>query len=104
MWGNASPDAAMAREGFATFLGGQLGWDASPPDSVGRQQSIARKRAGVYNFLQVPWNLEPLLLFGYMTCLDSFLQLVTFMPLRVLGALLSLLRGRRLSYAQSGIY
>jgi len=91
----------MAREGFATFLGGQLGWDASPPDSVGRQQSIARKRAGVYNFLQVPWNLEPLLLFGYMTCLDSFLQLVTFMPLRVLGALLSLLRGRRLSYAQS---
>ena len=93
--------AAMAREGFATFLGGQLGWDASPPDSVGRQQSIARKRAGVYNFLQVPWNLEPLLLFGYMTCLDSFLQLVTFMPLRVLGALLSLLRGRRLSYAQS---
>ena len=58
-------------------------------------------RAGIYNFLQVPFNLEPLLLLGYVTCLDCFLQLVTFLPLRVLGALLRALRGHRLTRNQS---
>ena len=63
----------------------------------GDDDEDADTRAGIYNFLQVPFNLEPLLLLGYATCLDCFLQLVTFVPLRVLGALARLALGGRLS-------
>lgn len=91
----------MSAPEFRAFLGDQLGWEPPLPDNLAEDEGIARKRAGVYNFLQVPWNLEPLLLFGYVTCLDCFLQLVTFMPLRVLGAVLCLLRGKRLSFSQT---
>ena len=59
------------------------------------------RRAGIYNFMQVPWNLEPLMLLGYLACLDCFLSYVTFTPLRVISGLISFMRGKWLTRAQS---
>lgn len=93
-------------EGFGAFMAGQLGLDANADESVDADEELSRdtalRRSGVYNFLQVPWNLEPMLLFGYVTCLDCFLQLVTFLPLRMVGAGWGLfVRRRRLTVDQS---
>lgn len=88
--------------GFGLHLANQLGV-ADATSTASTSEDAARddeRRTGIYNFLQVPWNLEPLLVLGYITCLDSFLQLITFMPIRVLVALVSLARGRTLTHAQ----
>ena len=88
---------------FDSFLADQLGSEPEKPEAADDDSADGdgNSRAGVYNFLQVPWNLEPLLLFGYLACLDCFLQIVTFLPLRVLKALARVARGRRLSVAQA---
>ncbi|CAN0343226.1 unnamed protein product [Discosporangium mesarthrocarpum] len=45
----------------------------------------------VRNFLTVPCQLEKLLLFGMLVCLDTFLYVTTFLPLRVAwGAVVTL--------------
>ena len=47
------------------------------PDSDAKEHAddepVSLWRSGVYNFLQVPCNLEPMLSFGFVTCLDCFL-------------------------------
>ncbi|GJQ13588.1 hypothetical protein GpartN1_g5379.t1 [Galdieria partita] len=48
---------------------------------------LASKRKSVYNFLQIPWHLEALLLLGASVCADTFLFLFTFLPIRGLVAL-----------------
>ena len=96
---------ALPQQGWSSFPGflvAQLGLGSGAAEAEAEAEANADdKRAGVYNFLAVPLCLEPMLLFGYVTCLDCFLQLFTFLPLRVLGALWSLARRRRLSAAQS---
>ncbi|CAN0050001.1 unnamed protein product, partial [Hapterophycus canaliculatus] len=37
----------------------------------------------VRNFLTVPRQLERLLLFGMLVCLDTFLYVTTFLPIRI---------------------
>ena len=86
--------------GFRHFLACQLGWGTEPADQPSEPQ-LKQKQEGVYNFLQVPWNLEPMMWFGWATCLDSFIQHLTFFPLRVASAALSLLRFRGISATQS---
>ncbi|CAN0294476.1 unnamed protein product [Ectocarpus sp. 6 AP-2014] len=53
----------------------------------------------VRNFLTVPRQLERLLLFGMLVCLDTFLYVTTFLPIRivigVVSSLFSLLTRRR---------
>lgn len=53
----------------------------------------------VKNFLTVPRHLERLLFFGLLICLDTFLYVPTFLPLRILGGICTFLRrlgrGRR---------
>jgi hypothetical protein len=49
---------------------------------------------------QAPWELEKLLVLGYLVCLDSFLFMLTMLPLRVARALLCALGRRRLSWLQ----
>ena len=92
--------------GFAHHLANQLGM---APGASSSNSSTApteldpaddERRTGIYNFLQVPSNLEPLLFLGYVTCLDCFLQLVTFLPFRVLGALFTAACGRPLTNSQ----
>lgn len=46
--------------------------------------SVAAKRRGLYNVGQVLYLLERLLTLGQFVCLDEFLSLFTFVPLRVL--------------------
>ena len=103
--GADGPASEVPLGSFGSFLASQLGWVSSPASDElspsAEPDSVTRRRAGVYNFLQVPWNLEPLLLFGYATCLDCFLQHLTFLPLRVLGAVVTLVRGRQLTATQS---
>jgi len=54
------------------------------------EEDLLEKREEVYNFIQVPFHLEKLLLFGFLLCLDSFLFLFTFMPIRIVIALIAL--------------
>ena len=87
---------------FLSHLAHQVGLspETEQPSSSEDDSADDERRTGIYNFLQVPWNLEPLLILGYLTCLDSFLQLITFMPLRVIGALINSARGRTLTPSQ----
>lgn len=58
-------DHATSRPRFLPFLLGQLGWtEGYGSDSDATLETMDAKREGVYNFFQVPWNLEPLLTFG----------------------------------------
>mmetsp|Transcript_63223 Transcript_63223/g.105213 ORF Transcript_63223/g.105213 Transcript_63223/m.105213 type:complete len:522 (+) Transcript_63223:115-1680(+) len=86
---------------FAQFLGGQLGCDSQWPLHDGPTASeLQQRREGIYNFFQVPLNLEPFLMFGYLACLESFVQQLTFLPLRMASALLALVRWRSPSLTQ----
>jgi hypothetical protein len=93
-------------------MGGQMGSDGlggKVADSLRARDSLSGddeklRREGIYNFLQVPRNLEPLLLFGFLACVDSFVDLFTFLPLRVFFAAAHRLdrRTRVLTPAQVG--
>lgn len=56
--------------------------------------------ANIMNFLNVPLKLEALLGFGFFICLDVFLYIFTYLPVRVLFALAMLLY-EAISYATS---
>lgn len=45
----------------------------------------------VKNFLTVPRQLERMLLFGMLVCLDTFLYVTTFLPIRIVIGLVSAL-------------
>lgn len=53
--------------------------------------SVATKRRGVYNIVQVPLRLERLLFFAQALCFYDFLTIFTFLPLRLITAVLHLL-------------
>ncbi|KAI0561590.1 Eukaryotic membrane protein Tapt1 [Gracilaria domingensis] len=60
-----------------------LGIDQGPtPDALEDAWSVATKRRGVYNLVQVPTRLEPLMTLGQLICLDEFLMLFTYLPVR----------------------
>lgn len=52
--------------------------------------SVATKRRGVYNLIQVPYRLERLLFFGQAICLHDFLAIFTFLPVRLIVAVIHL--------------
>ena len=57
--------AAEGRPRFLPFLRAQMGWaQGSGADSDAAYAMMDEKREGIYNFFQVPWNLEPLITFG----------------------------------------
>jgi hypothetical protein len=49
-------------------------------------------KENIVNFLQVPYQLECFLMLGLFMCLDAFLYIFTFLPLRVVIGALSLLQ------------
>lgn len=78
-------------QGFLDFITAELQPGPSYPttDMVWGQT----ERDRVYNaLLAVPFQLERLLWFGMMMCLDSFLAVYTLLPIRVLGAMGTLCR------------
>lgn len=59
----------------------------APETRIEDALAVAPKRRGVYNLFAVPLRLERLLVLGQCICLDEFLALFTFLPLRVIIAL-----------------
>ncbi|XP_077992355.1 transmembrane anterior posterior transformation protein 1 homolog [Glandiceps talaboti] len=72
------------------------------------EAKYTQKRERVYAFLNVPREMEKLMTYGFFLCMDAFLFIFTFLPVRVLLAVISLLtspctvnnRGRILQPAQ----
>jgi hypothetical protein len=82
--------AESARWGFMQFFEDQTFLSQTEEQlSVELESStyLASKRKSVYNFLQIPWHLEALLLLGASACADTFMFLFTFLPLRSIIAL-----------------
>ncbi|XP_065183935.1 transmembrane anterior posterior transformation protein 1-like isoform X2 [Sycon ciliatum] len=59
--------------------------------SQDESDSFAERRERVYTFMKTPRELEKLILFGFALCLDAFLFVFTFLPIRALLALGSIL-------------
>lgn len=72
---------------FANYV---MGVESFPSGSVDEDfndaWSIAPKRRGVYNLVQVPMRLERLIVFCCCICVDEFLHLFTLLPLRCVVA------------------
>jgi len=62
------------------------------------QERYTAKREKMYTFMQIPRELEKFMSYGFFHCLDSFLFVFTFLPLRVLLACLSLIVRYPLTY------
>ncbi|KAH7289317.1 hypothetical protein KP509_31G069900 [Ceratopteris richardii] len=79
---------------FEYFLGEVLLPPAVAPDTGSAETD--KKRQHVYNTMfHVPWRCELLIVTGFFVCLDSFLSLLTVMPVRVLVFLWRLLASKR---------
>ncbi|XP_052771942.1 transmembrane anterior posterior transformation protein 1 homolog isoform X1 [Mya arenaria] len=52
------------------------------------EEKYAQKRQRVYTFMKTPRELEKFTIFGFFQCLDAFLFIFTFLPLRILLAVL----------------
>ncbi|XP_041476981.1 transmembrane anterior posterior transformation protein 1 homolog isoform X2 [Lytechinus variegatus] len=50
-----------------------------------------QKRERVYTFIRIPKELEKMMIYGFFLCMDAFLFIFTFLPLRVIIACLRLL-------------
>lgn len=59
---------------------------------IGEPERVEQKAvANLNNFLTVPFKLEFLLIFGFFICLDSFLYVFTYLPIRVLYSIFQLI-------------
>lgn len=55
------------------------------------QKNFTEKRKRIYTFIQVPLQLEQFIIYGFFQCVDAFLFIFTFLPLRICLALIKLL-------------
>eukprot|EP00092_Neocalanus_flemingeri_P002620 GFUD01002807.1.p1 GENE.GFUD01002807.1~~GFUD01002807.1.p1 ORF type:complete len:663 (+),score=231.51 GFUD01002807.1:51-2039(+) len=62
------------------------------------QERYTSKREKMYTFMRIPRELEKFMSYGFFHCLDSFLFIYTFLPLRVVLACLALLVRSPLTY------
>eukprot|EP00947_MAST-08B_sp_MAST-8B-sp1_P002914 g2914.t1 len=82
--GMAVPDADSVRFGFMDYLRCELSSvKPSMQDPLGRRSGAEL----MLHFLYVPFALEPFLTYGSILALDSFLDVFTLMPLRLLRVL-----------------
>jgi hypothetical protein len=86
----ASPMAAFAHYLMGTDPSPGGGLVESAEEDMSDAWSIAPKRKGVYNLVQVPTCLERLILLSSCICADEFLYLFTFLPMRCAAACLRL--------------
>ena len=70
------------------------------PDAHHSTSAESQKTERIVHFLQVPNELEKLMGFGYLICLDSFLYLFTILPIRILLAFVTIIRNKKLSQGQ----
>jgi len=84
---SSSPSKAKKSTNFFSFFKNDvLNLDARHEDGSGTEDVDANME----EFLRVPSKLESLLLFGLAICADSFLYVITFLPLKCVWALLCL--------------
>ncbi|CAH1257963.1 TAPT1 [Branchiostoma lanceolatum] len=55
------------------------------------EEKFAERRERVYTFMKIPKAFEKLMFYGFFLCLDAFLFIFTFLPLRVIIALIRLI-------------
>ncbi|XP_035673606.1 transmembrane anterior posterior transformation protein 1 homolog isoform X2 [Branchiostoma floridae] len=55
------------------------------------EEKFAERRERVYTFMKIPQVFEKLMFYGFFLCLDAFLFIFTFLPLRVIIALIRLI-------------
>ena len=84
--GNFAASVAGSRLSLLEYLHVEvLGAQAHGPEESGRvQENLA-------NFLSVPWRLEQLLVFGFFVCLDTFLYMLAYLPVKFVAATVMLL-------------
>jgi hypothetical protein len=70
----------LGQRPFWCYLLAEMG--GSEIRAGGGRRAQQRARAQMHNTLAVPWRLEKLLMWGTLLCLDSFLFIFTFLPLR----------------------
>ena len=54
------------------------------------EAKFAEKRQRVYAFMKIPRELEKFMAYGFFQCVDAFLYMFTFLPVRFLMAILKL--------------
>ncbi|CAD5230716.1 unnamed protein product [Bursaphelenchus xylophilus] len=59
------------------------------------QDRYTEKRRKVYAFFRIPYELEKFLFFGFLHCLDAFANVFTFLPIRLLLAVIGRIFGTR---------
>ncbi|KAJ8026085.1 Transmembrane anterior posterior transformation protein 1-like [Holothuria leucospilota] len=55
------------------------------------EKRFDQKRERVYTFIRIPKELEKTMLYGFFICMDAFLYIFTFLPIRVIMALFRLM-------------
>ncbi|XP_014669810.1 PREDICTED: transmembrane anterior posterior transformation protein 1 homolog [Priapulus caudatus] len=81
-------DGKRAPPSLFAYLQSELRSDYLPETN---EATFSAKRARVYAFMKIPREVEKFMLFGFFQCADAFLYVFTYLPLRVLLALASLL-------------
>jgi hypothetical protein len=76
---NGKQDYGLKRPTLWKFLKEELSGDNTAYEQIIPEQKIQL----VYNFIQVPIALEQVIFFGYWLCLDAYLFLFSFLPIRV---------------------
>lgn len=51
------------------------------------EERYSARREKIYNFMTIPRELEKFMIYGVLQCVDSFLYIHTFLPIRYLLAL-----------------
>jgi transmembrane anterior posterior transformation protein 1 len=70
---------------FFTYLSTQL---TNSHPIFYKESDYKQKRENVYSFLRLPWALEKFMSYGFLQCVDSFLYICTFLPLRIIKTLI----------------
>ena len=83
---------SMEEKSLLDYAGYLMGFDQGTEVKTGSDAledawSVATKRRGVYNLIQVPLKLERLLMFVLFICADEFISTFSFLPLRAVLAL-----------------
>lgn len=90
--GTQTPDSnAIRRRGrsLLSFISDELERDYLLEQN---EKKLRERRKRVYTFFKTPQHLEKFLFFGFLLCLDVFLFIFTFLPLRIVIALFRGLR------------
>lgn len=57
------------------------------------EDKYTERREKVYTFMKIPREFEKLMIFGFMLCLDCFLFMFTFLPLRLIVVMYKIITG-----------